>query len=446
MIEEYSKSAFNAYVHDIESAIEAFSADELLEHLERVVEEHDDWRRRCLNLNPAESVLSRRCQALLASDMATRLSEGLPGSKIYPHAFQNRYIDEIEGIVIALLRRQFKAAHVDWRPMSTSMANAAVFFSLLSAGDVVLSQSEDGGGNFSYHTSGPAGLRDLRIHDMPTATEFFEIDIDGLAREVDRLKPKLLTIGGSNVLFPYPLQEIRAIADRVGALVLYDAAHLGLLVSTGVFQRPLEEGAHVVTASTHKVMFGPVGGFVLTNDDHIANKIISLTFPGFMQTRDQNKYAALACALLELEKHGVFLAQQMVRNAQTLARHLADEGLNVLAEDRGYTKTHQIFVRVGEERARAFELGCQRANILLTDCALSGDRAHGKRSGLRLATHEVTRIGLREGDMREVARFIRRAGSGDENAAALAGELSEFLRVPRLEAAGDKPSIRALGV
>ncbi|WP_426217793.1 aminotransferase class I/II-fold pyridoxal phosphate-dependent enzyme [Pseudomonas sp. DWRC2-2] len=442
MLEEKKNNEFNAFVGDIQSALDKFSPDEMLNHVERVVEEHDDWRRRSLNLNPAESVLSRRCQAILASDMATRLSEGLPGSKIYPHEFQNRYIDEIEGIVIALLRRQFNAKHVEWRPTSTSMANAAVFFSLLKGGDVILSQSEDGGGNFSYHNSGPAGLRDLQIYDIPSSTDYFEIDVDRLATEVDRLKPKLIAIGGSNVLFPYPVKEIRAIADRVGALVLYDAAHLGLLVSNGVFQRPLEEGAHVLTASTHKVMFGPVGGFAVSNDDEIAEKILTRTFPGFMQTRDQNKFAALACSLLELEKHGAFLAEQMVRNAQALAGYLAEEGLDVLAAERGYTKNHQIFVRIGQ-RAREFELGCQRANILLTDVALYGDRPQGKRTGLRLATHELTRFGLRESDMKDIARFIVRAGGGEENPVTVAGELGEFLRTPRLDLAKGKSSIRA---
>jgi glycine hydroxymethyltransferase len=430
-----SRSAFEQYVKGVGTAVASFSVDQLQARVERLVEEHDDWRRRCLNLTAAETLLSRRCKALLASDMATRLSEGLPGGKDYPHEFQNRYVDEIEGIIVVLLRRRFKAAHVDWRPTSTSMANAAVFFSLLDSGDVVLSQSEEGGGNFANHAIGPAGLRGLEIHNMPLANEFFEIDLDGLAREVERLRPKLLVFGGGKVLFPYPVKEIRRIADRVGALVMVDAAHLGLLISGGAFQNPLEEGAHVLTASTHKVMFGPVGGFVATNDDDIAEKILGRTFPGFMQTRDQNKYAALAFSLLELEQSGEVLAHQMIRNAQALAGYLAEEGLDVLAKERGYTQTHQVFVRVGDE-ARAFEIGCQKANILLTDCALSGDMARGKRTGLRLATHELTRVGLRESDMRDVARFIRRAGEGSENPAIIAAELGEFLRVPRIESAG----------
>jgi glycine hydroxymethyltransferase len=383
-------------------------------------------------MNPAESVLSRRCQAILASDMSTRLSEGLPGAKTYPHGTQNRYIDEIEGIVIALLRRQFGAAHVEWRPTSTSMANAAVFFSLLSSGDPILAQSENGGGNYSYHRNGPAGLRDLAIHDIPPADDYFDIDLGELERAALQLRPKLIVIGGSNVLFPYPVREIRAIADRIGALVLYDAAHLGLLIAKGDFQRPLEEGAHIVTASTHKVMFGPVGGLVLTDDDAIAAKVLQRTFPAFLQTRDQNKYSALACSLAEMEKHGALLAREMVRNAKSLAKALAAEGLDILAAERDFTETHQIFVRLGDDKARAFELGCQRANILLTDTKLVGDRGAGKRSGLRLATHELTRLGLRANDMAEVARFIRRAGEGQEKSDTIAGELAEFLRLPRL--------------
>ncbi len=428
---------FEGYVQAVDSSLDKFSVEALQDRIERLVEEHDSWRRRCLNMTAAETLLSRRVKALLASDMATRLTEGLPGAKIYPHGNQNRYVDEVEGIVISLLRRRFRVKHVDWRPTSTSMANSAVFFSLLKNGDVILSQSEAGGGNFANHPDGSAGLRSLAIHDMAPANEEFEIDLDALAKDVDRLKPKLLVFGGSKVLFPYPVTEIRKIADRVGALVMYDAAHLGLLISGGAFQDPIAEGAHVLTGSTHKIMFGPVGGFVATNDDDVAAKVLDCTFPFFMQTRDQNKYAALALALLELEQIGESLAHQIVRNSATLGGYLSEEGLDVLAAKRGYSKSHQIFIRLGGGKTRAFELNCQKANVLLTDCALTGD-APGQRTGLRLATHELARIGLKEKDMRDVARFIRRAGEGAEHPAIIAGELAEFLSVPRIEATSSR--------
>ncbi|WP_372782917.1 hypothetical protein [Phenylobacterium sp.] len=395
--------------------------EDLVRRVEALVADHDAWRGRCLNMNPAESGLSRRAQDVLASDMAARLSEGLPGDKAYPHGGQNRHVDELEGIIIAQARRQFGAAFVEWRPVSTSMANAAVFFGLLEAGDTILAQDEDGGGNFSYHASGPAGLISRRIVPAPSRGEAFELDLDRMAALAAEVRPRMIVVGGSNVLFPYPVRELRAIADRCGAILLYDAAHLGLLISAGDFQRPLEEGAHVVTVSTHKIMGGPVGGLVLTNDAAIASKVLQVTFPGFLQTRDQNKYAALAVALAENAAFGRDLSSRMVANAQALE----GEGFRILARDRGYTATHQIFLQLGDE-AQRFEAACQGVNILAADCALTGDMSEGRRSGARLATHELTRLGMGEADMTRIARLMRRAFDG-ENPAGLAREVADLV-------------------
>lgn len=382
-----------------------------------LVAEHEDWRRACLNLNPAESLISRSSRRLLDSDLATRLGEGPPGDKLYPHGSQTRFCDEIEAIVIALAQRQFAARHVEWRPVSTTMANAIVFHALLKPGDVVLSQNEDGGGNYSYHEQGPVALTGARIASMARGGPTFEIDMESAAAQIASLKPRMIVLGGSNVLFPYPVRELRRLADSVGALLVYDAAHIGLLISSGDFQRPLDEGAHIVTLSTHKIMGGPVGGLILTNEPGLARDMTRLTFPGFMQTRDQNKYAALAVALAEVAEHGKTLAARMVVNAQALARALDEEGFEIVGRDRGYTRTHQIFLDLGET-AQGFEERCQAANILASDCALSGDIERKRRSGARLATHELTRLGMDASDMVEVARLIRRAaldGEGPES-------------------------------
>lgn len=418
----------SAYLEAHEERLSRFRPAEIARHIETIVDNHDKWRWQCLNMNPAESAMSMRARAILASDTATRLSEGLPGDKAYPHGAQNNHIDEIEATIIALARRQFGAAFVEWRPVSTSMANAGVFFSFLSPGDAVIAQSEDGGGNFSYHAKGPAGLAGARIFDAPHRGDAFEIDVERIAKLAEEVRPRMIVIGGSNILFPYPVAALRRIADTHGALLVYDAAHLGLLVSAGDFQRPLDEGAHIMTVSTHKIMGGPVGGLALTNDEALASKLISTTFPGFMQTRDQNKFAALAITLAELEIHGPALAQAMVDNACALAAALENEGFELLAADRHFTRCHQIFLKLGEE-AQRFEQRCQAANILVSDCALTGDMPAGRRWGSRLSTHELTRRGLGTEDMRRVAGLIGRAVRGDAPEAVareVAGLLAQY--------------------
>ena len=401
------------YLADVARQLEGLSGQTIAERVENLVTTNDEWRaRRCLNMNPAESLMSSRSRRLLSSDIATRLTEGLPGAKLYPHGRQNDFIDEIEATIIALVRRQFQATYVEWRPISTSMASAAAFFTHLQAGDVLLSQDEDAGGNYVYNQSGPAGLSGAVIKPIPRLGEAFEIDIAALATAVERLRPKMIAFGGSNILFPYPVREMRRIAERVGAVLLYDAAHVGLLISSGSFQRPLSEGAHIVTMSTHKIMGGPVGGLLLTNDPAIAQKVSEVTFPSLLQTRDLNKLAAFAIALCELQTFGTELATAMVNNAQVLAKALETEGFTVLASDRGYTRTHQLFLKLAAE-AKKFETRCNEANILISDCALTGDMAVSKRTGSRIATHEVTRLGMKEAEMKEIARLMRRVFEGE---------------------------------
>lgn len=414
------------YVERIESLISDWNSPRIANHIERLAAAHDAWRERCLNMNPAESLLSRRCRRLLASDMATRLTEGLPGAKLYPHGRQNEFIDEIEAIVITLARQLFHARFVEWRPVSTTMANAAAFFALLRPGDVVLSQDEDGGGNYVYNKTGALGLANVRIANIPVQGVAFELDLERLADAAQRLQPRLIAVGGSNVLFPYPVRQLREIADRTGAILVYDAAHVGLLISAGDLQRPLDEGAHVVTLSTHKIMGGPVGGLVLTNDSDIAQRVAQVTFPGLMQTRDQNKYAALALALVETREFGAQLAAQMVANARCLAQALQEQAFSVLAQDRGYTRTHQLFLQLGTS-AKSFETACQAVNILVSDCALTGDMARSQRSGARLATHEITRLGMKEAEMRTIASLIGQAVRRTQPAESIASAVADLL-------------------
>lgn len=414
-----------AYLAAVQNCIADQAPRDIGDRIAALVADHDRWRLRCLNLNPAETLLSRRCRRLLDSDMATRLTEGLPGDKLYPHGVQNNHIDEIEAVAIALLRRLFGAAFVEWRPISVNMANAAVFFSLLDPGDVILSQAEDGGGNYSYHAHGAAGLARARVVPFP-CNATFEIDLDRLDRLVERERPRMIVFGGSNVLFPYPVREMRRMADRVGALLVYDAAHLALLISAGEFQDPFEEGADIVTISTAKSIGGPIGGVVLTNSAEIARRIVRLTFPALIQTHDENKYSALAFALAEMAEFGPALARRKVANARALAAALESEGFTALAGARGYTATHQVFLDLGRE-AKLFETRCQEGNILVADCALAGNFAWTERTGIRLGTYELSRVGMDETDMAMIARLMRRAVRDREDPAIIAREVEELL-------------------
>ena len=400
------------YLEAVARTISPLPPDALADQITSLANRHDDWRAtQCLNLNPAETLISRSARRLLDSDLATRVTEGYPGDKYYPHGRQNDFIDEIEAVLIVTAKDLFEADYVEWRPVSTSMANATVYFALLEPGDAILAHDADHGGNDSYNLEGPPQLARLRTGPLPQ-TDSFRIDVDALKEVALERRPRLIVVGASNVLFPYPLAEIREIADSIGAIVLYDAAHLGLLVATKAFQDPLREGAHIVTVSTHKNLCGPVGGMILTNEAGMAERMMALQYPTFVQTRDLNKYAAAAVALLEMKAFGAEYSRQMISNAHALGEALSAEGFALHGSDEGYTRTHQLMLDLRDGDPESFEHRALESNILLTLTHVLGDQERGFRTASRIATHEITRQGMKESDMKHVAGFMRRATDG----------------------------------
>jgi glycine hydroxymethyltransferase len=413
-------------------AAEALSREspfETARRMARLTAEHEAWRGRgALNMNAAEGVMSRGARRLLASDFATRVTEGAPGDKVFPHGLQNRFIDEIEAALIEVTRRLFGARFIEWRPVTTSMANAAIFSSLTRPGDSILVQSQEAGGNYSYNAAGFPPLIGLKVEALPWTGSCFELDIDKAAEAVRRVRPRMIVIGGSNVMFPYRVAELRALADEAGARLLYDAAHLGLLVAAGSFQRPLEEGAHLMSISTHKIMAGGVGGMVLTNEAEIAEAISAAVFPPMLQTRDQNKYAATAYAFAEHLEFGRAHAAQIVAKVAALGRAMEAEGFEVFGAERGYSRTHQLFLRHPAIEAVEFEERCQHADILAAKTARTLGVLGGKPGGvIRLSVQEITRQGLVEADMARVARLIGEAVTGARPSAEISAEVGEWM-------------------
>lgn len=394
---------------------------------------HDEWRRaECLNLTPAENTLSRRVSALLDSDLATRVTEGLPGAKDYPAGRQNRFVDELEAILIAEASALFEAPFVEWRPVSTSMANAVVFFALARPGDRILAQSSEAGGNYSYQQGAAPGLAGLEVHPIPARGDLFDLDLDACRERALRLRPRLIVVGGSYALFPGPVAELAAIARAAGALLVVDMAHSALFAATGHWPNPLDEGADIVTLSTHKVMGGPVGGLVLTRDAEIAARIVGLTFPAFMQTRDQNKYAAAAHALCEMRTFGRDYAAAMIANARALGSALSERGFRPLGDARGHSAGHLLVVDLAPLDARAVCARWQAANILLSAEHLAYDTP-GRPTGVRLTVQEVTRRGMDAAAMGRIAGWMAALAFDTVDPERVAGEIKAFIAgYPRL--------------
>lgn len=405
--------------------IAGWSGHDLAKHLTLLVSDHDEWRSRCLNLMPAENTISLGARQLRASYLASRATEGFPGAKEWPRG-HDAHIDQIEAILVAVCRRLFRARYVEWRTTSTTMANSVALFALTQPGDLVMAQSMRGGGNWNYNEVAIPRIRGLRVEAIPPGPDF-GIDVDALAPIARRARPKFFIIGGTKVLFPYPLRELRALADEVGARILYDAAHVSLLISAGLFQQPLEEGADLMATGTHKIMGGPIGGLSVTNDPDVARRMLELTFPPFVQTHDQSHYAAAAYAFAEMLDHGPGYARQIVANAKALAVALEAEGLHVLARDRGYTMTHQVLVDLRPRDARTVALACEAANILIPLTNLPDGQGGEAETGTRISVQEVTRLGMRQEEMTRIARLIGRVARGEGSAAANAGKVASLV-------------------
>ncbi|MFI5338663.1 MAG: aminotransferase class I/II-fold pyridoxal phosphate-dependent enzyme [Candidatus Methylomirabilales bacterium] len=262
------------------------------------------------------------------------------------------------------------------------------------------------------------------------------VDLDGLRKVAKDLCPVLIIVGASLVLFPYPLAEVRRIADEVGALVMYDGAHLAGLIAGGEFQEPLAQGAHLLTTSTYKTFGGPPGGLVITNDPEIARRIDRVAYPGMTANFDCARVASVAVAAAELLEFGPAYAKACLANGQAMARALATEGFDVLAAAHGFTRSHHIAVDVhglGGGAPVARRLGA--AHIILSKFILPRDAAApaGQMSGLRLGLQEVTRRGLGPGEMSEIARLTRRVVLNGEDPARVGPEVRNLRqRFPRV--------------
>jgi glycine hydroxymethyltransferase len=355
----------------------------------------------CVNLNPATNVMNPRAEAALAAGLGSRPSLGHAGGK---YEMGLEAIEEIEVLAADLACRVFGAQFAEIRVGSGALANLYAFMATCQPGDPIIVPPASIGGHITHRPGGAAGLYGLDIHECPVDAERFTIDLDALAELADRVRPKLITIGASLNLAPHPLTEIRAIADGVGAAVLFDAAHACGLFAGRVWANPLDEGADLMTMSTYKSLGGPPGGLIVTNRADLAERIDAIAYPGLTANFDAGKTAALAITMLDWLDHGHAYATAMVDTASMLATSLAHLGLPLHHTNAGYTTSHQFALdatKWGGGHNAALRL--RDANLLTCAIGLPG---HDDMAGLRLGTPEIVRWGMTADDMPELANLI----------------------------------------
>lgn len=392
------------------------------------VERHHALFSDALPMIASENVISPLARELLLSDFGDRYAEGLPHERYYQG---NRYVDEVEDRVMALARELFRVRHADVRPISGTVANMAALYALTEPGDIITSVALSHGGHISTAKFGAVGFRGVNNVNYPFDTDRMNVDIDGAAKLIRLVKPKVALFGQSLFLFPAPLRELQDAFQEAGCHVWYDGAHVIGLIAGGRFQQPLHEGADVMTGSTHKTLPGPQHGMLLSNrdDEKFIKRLQRGVFPGVVSNHHLHAMAALGVTLAEHRQFGREYADQIIRNSKALAQALHERGLTVLAEKHGFTESHAVALDVRPQGGGAkVALDLENANIITNKNLLPWDASPVQPSGIRLGTQELTRLGMREPQMREVAELIGRVAIRGEDPARVAGGVKDIRR------------------
>lgn len=387
------------------------TSQEMYQAVLDAVKRNEQWRgQHCINLLAPEAPTSPTVRALLSSEVGIRAAEGHIGA-LNRWFVGTHYIDEIEALCIELLKQVFKVRYADHRLMGSMLGNLTVYTALTQPGDVIMSIPQPVGGHSSNRLDGPAGVRGLKIVDIPFDPVELEVDLDMFRKMAPLIQPRVVSLGASMTLFPFPVKAMSEVVADWGGHIFFDGAHQLGLIAAGLFQDPIREGAAVLTGSAGKTFSGPQSGVIVWDDPELTGPVTHAIFPVLVATHQVNRVAALAASAAEMLAFGQQYMTQIVRNAQALGAALHKRGIPVLGAHKGFTETQQVIADVGnfggglevaQRLARANLIA--NKNLIPTDTPANWDRP----SGLRMGTIEVTRLGMREAEMEQIADFIAR--------------------------------------
>lgn len=387
---------------------------------------HNEWFKYSIPMIASENLMSPLAKEVYMSDLMDRYAEGLPHERYYEG---NIYVDMIEDKVVELGKKIFKAELVDPRPISGTVANLAALFALTKPGDIIMSPALSDGAHISTAKFGAVGVRGVNNVNYIFDPEIMNIDVDATAKLIRQVKPKVCLFGRSVFLFPSPIKDLMDAIQEVKARVWYDAAHVLGLIAGGQFQDPLREGVEIMTGSTHKTLPGPQHGIIIANplDEKKYKKIQSSVFPGVVSNHHLHAMAALGITLAEHLEFGEAYAKQIIANAQKLGEELYNRGFKVLAADLGFTKSHTLLIDMSEYGGGApVSKLLEKANIIANKNLIPGDKSPITPSGIRLGVQEITRLGMKEDEMIEIAEFFKRLIIDKEEPAKVKEDVIEF--------------------
>lgn len=357
-----------------------------------------------IELIASENYVSRAVLEAQGSVLTNKYAEGYPGKRYYGGC---EFVDIAESLAIARVKKLFNCAYANVQPHSGAQANAAVFMALLSPGETLMGMSLAHGGHLTHGTSVNFSGKLYHAVQYGIDPHSGEIDYNVVEDLALKHKPKVIVAGFSAYSRVIDWKIFRDIADKVGAYLVVDMAHIAGLVATGLYPSPLPY-ADVVTSTTHKTLRGPRGGLILARENaDIEKKLNSAVFPGMQGGPLMHVIAAKAVAFLEALQPGFkTYQQQVIKNAQYLATQLQSKQFTIVS---GGTNDHMFLVDLTDKGITGKEAdeALGKANITVNKNTVPNDtRSPFVTSGLRLGTPAATTRGFREAEMAKIADWI----------------------------------------
>ncbi|MEI6210583.1 MAG: ribose 5-phosphate isomerase B [bacterium] len=374
-----------------------------------------------INLIASENTVTRAVREAQGSVLTNKYAEGYPGKRWYGGC---QYVDAVETLAIERAKALFGAEHANVQPHCGSAANMAVYFSVLQPGDTILAMSLDQGGHLTHGSPVNFSGKLFKIVPYHVTQQTELLDYDAIEAKAIECKPKLIVAGASAYPRILDFPRFRQIADKVGALLMVDMAHIAGLVAGGVHPNPVPY-AEFVTSTTHKTLRGPRSGLVLCRAQ-FAQALDKTVFPGLQGGPLEHTTAAKAVCFHEaMQPSFRAYAAQIVANSRTLAAKLTARGFRLVS---GGTDNHLMLVNVGASglTGKDASLALDNAGIICNKNAIPFDtKSPFVTSGIRIGTAAVTTRGMREAEMRQIAQWIAQILANPADAALQASVRAE---------------------
>ncbi len=364
-----------------------------------------------IELIASENIVSEAVLLAAGTPLTNKYAKGYPGKRYYGGCC---FVDEVEEIARERAKKLFGAEHANVQPHSGASANLAVFFALLEPGDTVLSMNLSEGGHLSHGS--PVNISGKYFNIIPYGVDETTqtIDYDLVEKLAIENKPKLILAGASAYARAIDFKRFREIADKVGAYLLVDMAHIAGLVAAGLHESPVPY-ADVVTTTTHKTLRGPRGGLILCKEQY-AKQIDKAIFPGIQGGPLMHIIAAKAVALGEaLTDEFKEYQKQIIKNAECLAKALKEEGFNIVSNG---TDNHLMLLDLRNMNltGKEFEHMLDEVHITANKNTIPADpQSPFVTSGLRIGTPAVTSRGFKEAQMLKIAHWLKLVATDFEN-------------------------------